>query len=361
VALRTISICSGIGGLDLGFHRAFPESRTVLYVEREVYPVAVMAARMADGLLDEAPVWSDLTTFDGAAWRGSVDCLIGGIPCQPFSVAGKRQGTDDERWLWDDVLRIIRDTECRVVGLENVPGFVRYGLPIVLRDLAELGFDAAWRVVSAASVGAPHIRKRVFVLAYCDGERQPQPQWSRAEQWRGTQYGGEGMAHAGCPGQNGIQHSTGASGTEANPGGDGEVMADSDGAHAAADGCAVGVRAEHAWPRLNGTDMEYAGCLTEPEPGNQANAVVTCRNARARSGWGHGDLDPGFPPSPDDTPAWRRILTERPDLAPATQPPLRGVADESSARMDELRALGNGVVPRQAEWAFRQLRRDLGV
>lgn len=102
-AFNVLSLCSGIGGLDLGLRLALPQARTVCYAEREVYPAAVLAARIADGALDDAPIWSDLRRFDGQPWRGVVDCIIGGYPCQPFSLAGKRLGTRDPRFVWPHI------------------------------------------------------------------------------------------------------------------------------------------------------------------------------------------------------------------------------------------------------------------
>lgn len=163
--MRVLSLCSGVGGLDLGVRLAVPAARTVCYVEREAYAAAVLAARMADGALDEAPVVPDLCGFDGRPWGGEVDCVIAGFPCQPFSLAGKGLGEADDRWLWGDVERVVREVGPRYVFLENVPGLVRRGLDRVVGGLAELGFDAEWALFSAAGSGAPHLRKRWFLLA----------------------------------------------------------------------------------------------------------------------------------------------------------------------------------------------------
>jgi hypothetical protein len=102
-----LELCAGVGGLGLGVHIAVPGARGVAYVEREAYAAATLVARMAAGDLAEAPVWSDLATFDARGWRGIVDCVTSGDPCQPNSVAGKRGGADDDRFLIDQVLRIV--------------------------------------------------------------------------------------------------------------------------------------------------------------------------------------------------------------------------------------------------------------
>ena len=169
MALRALELCAGYGGFSLGLREH--DVSTVAYVERDSYAAAVLVARMEEKRLDQAPIWDDLCTFDGAAWRGRVDIVTAGFPCQPFSSAGKQLGLDDERWIWPWIARIIADVQPRYVFLENVTGLIRAGLGHVLTDLAELGFDAEWGVLSAADVGAPHRRQRVWILADADDER----------------------------------------------------------------------------------------------------------------------------------------------------------------------------------------------
>ena len=171
VALLTptvISICTGAGGLDLGFRLAHPAARTICYVEREAFPVVNLVAAMEADLLDAAPVWDDLQTFDGGPWRGVVDWLIGGIPCQPHSVAGKKRGADDERNLWPDARRVIGECLPGAIFLENVPGIARYYFDTIGPELRGLGYRTEEGLFSAAEVGAPHIRERFFVLGYAD-------------------------------------------------------------------------------------------------------------------------------------------------------------------------------------------------
>lgn len=164
--MNVLSLCSGIGGLDLAIKLAVCGSRTVCYVEGEAYAVAVLASQMEAGTLDDAPIWSDLRTFDGNHWVGVVDCVVAGFPCQPVSQAGKRKGDQDERWLWDDVCRTINEVRPSIAFLENVPGLLTGPwLGRILGELSELGFDAEWCVLSAAEMGAPHLRRRWFCLA----------------------------------------------------------------------------------------------------------------------------------------------------------------------------------------------------
>lgn len=156
--------------LDLGLRLAV-DARTVCFVEREAPSAEILAARMHDGLLDDAPVWSDLTTFDGRPWRGLVDIVAGGIPCQPFSCAGKQLGNDDERALAPHLLRIVGECLPSVVFVENVPPWVSRGYARdLLVGLSDLGYGIADPFFATASAfGAPHRRERVFVMAYAKG------------------------------------------------------------------------------------------------------------------------------------------------------------------------------------------------
>ena len=149
--------------------------RTVCYVEWEQSAVNMLKQRIRDGYLHDAPIWDNVRTFDGTPWRGSVDIISAGFPCQPFSPAGKRESNHDLRNGWPDTIRIIREVQPKQVLLENVPGLlsavdktankpVRY-FGTVLRDLAESGYDAIWRVLGAHEVGALHRRDRIWIRA----------------------------------------------------------------------------------------------------------------------------------------------------------------------------------------------------
>lgn len=165
-APRVLSLCSGVGGLDLGVELALPGSRVVAYVEREATAACILAARMEEGSLAQAPIWSDIYTFPAGSFHGCVDLVTAGFPCQPWSHAGARQGETDERWIWPRIAEIIADCGAGWVYLENVPGLVSGGgLEPVLGDLSDLGFDAEWASLRASDVGAPHRRERVFILA----------------------------------------------------------------------------------------------------------------------------------------------------------------------------------------------------
>jgi DNA (cytosine-5)-methyltransferase 1 len=169
--LHGLALCAGVGMLDEGLRAGLEYLgigyRTAAYVEREAPAAAQLVALMEQGAIDQAPIWSDLVTFDARSWRGKLDCLTAGFPCQPHSVAGKRAGLEDERWIWPDITRIICEAEPWLCWFENVRGLVSTGgLEHVLFDLARLGFDVEWQIVSAGEVGAAHQRERCFILAY---------------------------------------------------------------------------------------------------------------------------------------------------------------------------------------------------
>lgn len=174
-SFNILSICSGIGGLDLAMRRVLPNARTVCYVEREAFAASVLVARMEDSSLDRAPLWDDLFTFDGKPWRGLVDCVIAGFPCQPFSRAGRRAGAEHHAWLWPEIRRVLSEIKPTYGFFENVPPLLRNGMEKVLGDLHDLGFDAQWEIVSAEEIGAPHGRGRVFILADSLCERNGYP------------------------------------------------------------------------------------------------------------------------------------------------------------------------------------------
>lgn len=171
--ITVASLCAGVGMLDIGVETAFRSfgirARTLVYCERDAYAAACLLARMAEQALEPAAVCDDLGDLTRET-LGAVDCVAAGFPCQPWSTAGKQAGTDDERWLWPEIARIIRETSAWLVVLENVPGLRSgCGLNLVLHDLAQMGFAAEGGHLTAEAVGASHKRERLFLLAWRDG------------------------------------------------------------------------------------------------------------------------------------------------------------------------------------------------
>lgn len=163
--MHELALFAGAGGGILGGHLL--GWRTVCAVERDAYAAQVLAQRQNDGILRPFPIWSDVTIFDGRPWRGLVDVVSGGFPCQDISAAGKGAGITGARsGMWKEMARIIGEVRPRFVFVENSPMLTTIGLGVVLGDLAALGFDAEWGVLSAADVGAPHLRERIWILAH---------------------------------------------------------------------------------------------------------------------------------------------------------------------------------------------------
>ena len=162
--MRELALFAGAGGGILG--GKLLGWRTVCAVECDPYAASVLVSRQNDGTLDPFPVWDDVRTFDGRPWRGIVDVVSGGFPCQDISAAGKGAGIDGERsGLWSEMARIVGEVRPRCVFVENSPNLVRRGLARVLGDLAALGYDARWRRLSALELGAPHRRDRLWLVA----------------------------------------------------------------------------------------------------------------------------------------------------------------------------------------------------
>jgi site-specific DNA-cytosine methylase len=173
-ATTHVGLCTGYGGIEIGLKRVLPNLRTVALCEIEAFAISNLVAKMEAGLMDPAPIWPDLKTFPWGAFRDRVGLLTGGYPCQPFSTAGKRLGTEDSRHLWPfiaDGIRAMRPDAC---FFENVEGHISLGLQAVLSELESIGYRCAWGIFSAAEVGAPHQRKRVFILAHSGSKRRQQ-------------------------------------------------------------------------------------------------------------------------------------------------------------------------------------------
>ncbi len=331
-SLNYISLCAGGGGLDLGFDFACERARAVCYVEREAFAAAHLVAAIKQGLMAPAPLWSDVTTFNGRPWRGVVDFVIGGIPCQPHSAAGKRLGEDDERDLWSDARRIIVQSGAWGVLIENVEGMLSSGgARRVRRDLQRLGFIVEGGLFSAEEVGATHQRNRLFILAVAD------------------RFG------AGLEGFR--RH--GAGGDES-----GRIAALEDGS-ARQSGVSVGDAARNAWAVYAGSRRSER---TQTDPRGPSKALANpgaggCDgrpDIKERGSQGRGLREwtsVGMqPPGPQDIDRWRAVLERAPGLEPA----FRRVADGVAAgldvdRIDRLRMLGNGVHPLQAAYAIRAL------
>ena len=270
------------------------------------------------GQLDPAPIWPNLKTFPWGAFSDRVDILSGGYPCQPFSAAGKRLGTDDPRHLWPFIADGIRIMRPKLCFFENVEGHISLGLRAVIEELGSLGYKTTWGIFSAREVGAPHQRKRVFILADNKGQRI---QGHRADWLQ------ESRSHV----KQALPVRGGKAGGNAWPSSPGELAND------------TGERLSLSNGQRN-------------EPAGQRDAEFKCRSHIA---W------PSSPGEPQHE--W-----EPPRVVSKTKPALGRDADGSASgldyaelcisgdnRTDELRLLGNGVVPATATRAFLTLIKQL--
>lgn len=170
-----------LGGILLGH-------TCVCAVEIEPYCRKVLLQRQRDGILPRFPIWDDVRTFDGKPWRGKADVVCGGFPCQDISPAGKRAGIEGSRsGLWSEFARIISEIRPRYAFIENSSDLAIRGLCRVLADLAAMGMDARWGVFSACSTGAPHVRRRMFIVAYPKSRRTGQRWWVKCSQKGATE------------------------------------------------------------------------------------------------------------------------------------------------------------------------------
>lgn len=173
--MNELALFAGAGGGVLGGHLLGWEQ--VGYVEWNTYCQRVLAARMRDGFIGTAPIFTDVREFvqSGAAeqYRGFADVVSAGFPCQPYSSAGLQRGSDDPKDMWPATREVIRLVRPQFAWLENVPRLISLGyLSVVLGDLAALGYSARWGCVSAAAAGADHVRERLWVLAYTNGSQR---------------------------------------------------------------------------------------------------------------------------------------------------------------------------------------------
>jgi DNA (cytosine-5)-methyltransferase 1 len=174
--MNELALFAGAGGGILG--GKLLGWRTVCAVEWEPYPASVLCARQNEGILPPFPIWDDVQTFDGRPWRGRVDVVSGGFPCQDISSAGRGAGIEGSRsGMWRHMARIIGEVRPRFAFIENSPLLRTRGLATVLKDLAEMGYDARWGVLGAHHAGAPHKRDRMWIVGtlahapqlLCDG------------------------------------------------------------------------------------------------------------------------------------------------------------------------------------------------
>ena len=371
-----LGLCAGYGGIELGLKRVLQSLRTVALCEIEAFACANLVAKMEAGLMDPAPIWTDLKTFPWAEFCDRVDILTGGYPCQPFSAAGKRAGKDDPRHLWPWIADGIAAMRPRVCFFENVEGHINLGLRDVIADLESLGYQTTWGIFSASECGAPHQRKRVFVLAHCKDERlsvlstkrweiENRAKWSKVwnQPIRQGAASGEKLSLA-----SGFRSEAGLSGSlTRHEGESGVVDYCGDQAWPSRPG-----QPQHAWepprvlvnPNSDRRECNVPRDASQQDSNGQDNGV-SCEADSVGNADGAGSQERT---RERGTGIQRADANGRTNSERQTEPALGGNTDGSAGgmdnaelsvscdnRTDELRLLGNGVVPATAELAFRTL------
>jgi DNA (cytosine-5)-methyltransferase 1 len=335
--LHELALFAGAGGGILGGHLL--GWRTVCAVERDPYAVGVLLARQNDGCLPPFPIWDDVSTFDGRPWRNRVDVVSGGFPCQDISAAGRGAGITGARsGLWGEMARIIREVGPRFVLVENSPMLTLRGLDVVLGDLAAMGFDAEWGVLGADDAGAPHIRKRIWIVAsaHADRLRELQPEGSKPDERGRVGDVGEDVSDAMCErrDQGGARPGTSETARASDPAhrrGEGEDVADAD-LHVRRDVSGdERPRTEVDELGVGGPSLDHADGSglqrAHEQPGDEGLWGDATGSSAGAVGW------------------W------------AAEPDVGRVAHGVAARVDRLKCIGNGQVPSVAALAWRILRR----
>jgi len=304
--MNELHLFAGAGGGILGGQLL--GHRCVCAVEWEPYAQAVLVARQNDGTFPPFPIWDDVQTFDGRAWRGAVDVVCGGFPCQDISVAGKGAGLDGARsGMWHHMARIIGEVRPRYAFIENSPALITRGLDRVLCDLAALGFDARWTVMGAADVGAPHKRERIWILANASSRRLCEPSSGKIQQ--------QGRAQI-----------VGASNGVANADGPGCRTGGRDGLHSERQAGAVATSGNTAIPDTSAQRLQE--WQLQPDRQGQAPESIAGKTAQRNHRW---PVEPGF----------------------------GRVANGVAHRANRIKAIGNGQVSRVAAAAFNLLMGDI--
>lgn len=352
--MRIGSLCSGAGGLDMAVERVFG-AETVWHCEYNPAASKVLAHRYLG-----IPNHHDVTTTDWDTVE-PVDIITAGYPCQPFSVAGKRKGTNDERHIWPDVREAIRRIRPRYTILENVSGHRSMGFDRVLGDLAEDGMHVAWTSLRASDVGAPHQRERLFILA-TDAQRGDSRQ-SHGHPTIGRRTDDTEQTWLGDSGTDGLALLPTPTARDRKGTGPSEINRKSP--SMAAIGALLLLPTPAASDGRRGQD--YARASREGSGGD--DLVTAAVKATNTSNWGK------YAPAIERWEAVTRPAPEptepntkgNPRLAPAFSEWMMGwpagwVTDAPDvSRNDQLRIIGNGVCPQQAHAAILRLLTISGV
>jgi DNA (cytosine-5)-methyltransferase 1 len=353
-----ISFCSGYGGIERGLDLAGVEHRVIAFLEIEAFAIANLVNKMEKGLIPPAPIYTDLKTFPAEIFRDRVDIVTGGYPCQPFSKAGSRKGEDDPRHLWPFIRRHLQSIRPLQCFFENVEGHISLGLPSVISDLEEDGYSTTWGIFSAREVGAPHQRKRVFIMGNaqhdgssdCEKPRdidktisnctQGQDQAVKSE--RASRPGGDADLSRGVADSDSVR----CDGRRVSHGiGEREVEIE-------AEGCS-GESGDNVADTDNPRQHPGCGSIQEPEVrnyiGGSGEELADTESLRVQGLWSSREQEPRSPK--------KEILPvsggeRRIDASWPTEPSVGRVVDGCPDRVDRIRLLGNAVVPKTAAKAW---------
>jgi DNA (cytosine-5)-methyltransferase 1 len=291
--------------------------RTRCAVEIDAYARRVLLARQRDGQLEPFPIWDDVCTFDGRPWRGSIDVVSGGFPCQDISAAGKGAGlAGDRSGLFFQMLRIVKEVQPRFVFAENSPNLRTRGLVTVLKEFDCLGYDARWCVLGARHVGAPHKRNRMWVLGY-----RPD---TASEPWGVQQNRSKRRESQNTPvvGHDGKQ----------------KPLANANSARQQQPARSYSEEWRRASNCGEASDVAYTSSLRQPGQGQPVNTSHSETTGEGQANHAVHECVTHY---------W------------STEPALGRVAHGVAHRVDRLRALGNGQVPAVAACAFTILSEGL--
>ena len=377
-----LSLCTGYEGIGLGLRRVLPNVREIAYVEIEAFAIANLANKIEKGWLDEAPIYTNLKTFPYERFRGRVDILSGGFPCQPFSVAGIKKATEDPRHLFPYIAKGIRECEPRIVFLENVEGIIsskthegQSVLQYVLGGLEEMGYRAEAGIFSASEVGAPHQRKRVFILGVSNSEIERWRGWNDScnddrnrllsseqerrevvSQTQGCSRDDRELVYtkSECDRLNKAE-SQGWDTTSTTS--EGEELGNTTSirlSRSSQESREVSTDSEGEECRLY--ESQGAGTLSNNESFEEGISDTECQRGEVQATGQHtseqmlGGFGEDWPARPNE----EQYEWEEPRVV-KTEPRLGGATDGLANRVDRLRLLGNGVVPATAAKAFTTL------
>ena len=335
--LTHLSLFSGIGGLDLAAEWA--GIRTVGQCEWAEYPTKVLERHWPG-----VPRWKDIKgltkeSFYEKTDRRAVDVISGGFPCQPFSVAGKQRGKEDDRFLWPEMVRVIKELRPAWVVGENVAGIVRMELPNILSELEACGYRTRAFLIPACGVGARHRRYRVAIVGYADrnGRHEETVGGIHGQACRGRKEGEEAAIEPEGAGR---------------PGG-GKDVADTGGVREGR--LPIGKEAEEPVPCIGGKDVPYpngAGFKqfkASAKPGGEGFAGSGYHKGGCLQGGGWQQCaEPRLGGMADGLPAWVDGYWD-------IEPDIPRVAADSPHRAQRIKGLGNAAMPLQFYLVFRAI------